>query len=262
MLITFLSAKGSPGVTTSVLALATQWPRTAIAVDLDPQGGDVLTGVGGGRHPAQHGIVELLVEARTTSLLDAMGRQVIRPAPHGPLVLAGFGAPGQAIDLPWDALARQLADVPGADVLADCGRFVLGHPIVTVLHHSDLVVLVTGSSLRAARAAARALPPIRRELARPSGAEPLTMVVVGPDMPYAADEIAAGCGIDLAGTLPRDRAAATVWSDGAQPGRAFRRSRLQRVAFDLARALADRAAARRVASPVLRPVLLNGAVQR
>lgn len=51
MLITFLSAKGSPGVTTAVLALATQWPRTAIAVDLDPQGGDVLAGVGGGPAP-------------------------------------------------------------------------------------------------------------------------------------------------------------------------------------------------------------------
>lgn len=262
MLITFWSAKGSPGVTTSVLALATQWPRTAIAVDLDPQGGDVLAGVGGGRHPAQHGIVELLVDARTTSLLAAISRQVIRPAPHGPLVVAGFGAPGQAVDLPWEALARQLADLPGADVLADCGRFTLGHPIATVLHHSDLAVLVTGSSLRAARAAARTLPPIRRELARPSSAEPLTMVVVEPDLPYTADEIAAGCAIDLAGTLPRDCAAAAVWSDGAQPGRGLRRSRLQRSALELARALADRAAAGRAAPPILRPVSLNGAVQR
>lgn len=191
-----------------------------------------------------------------------MGRQVVRPAPHGPLVLAGFGAPGQAANLPWEALARQLADLPGADVLADCGRFTLGHPIATVLHHSDLVVLVTGSSLRAARAAVRTLPPIRRELAGPGSAEPLTMVVVGPDLPYTADEIAAGCGIDLAGTLPRDRTASAVWSDGAQPGRAFRRSRLQQSAVELARALADRAAAGRADPPILRPVSLNGAVQR
>jgi hypothetical protein len=247
MLISLLSAKGSPGVTTSVLALAARWPRTAIAVDLDPQGGDVLAGVGGGRQPTRHGIVELLVEARNGSMLAAMGRQVVRPVPHSPPVLAGFGAPGQAANVPWDLIGSHLVDVPGADVLADCGRFAVDNPVSAVLRRSDLILLVTGSSLRIVRAAARTLPLIRREVGTAgdaiSGPGRLVLVIVGPDLPYTAEEIAGGCQAEVAGTLPHDPVAASVWSDGAPPGRGFQRSRLQRAAGVLASALADRAAA-------------------
>ncbi|QJY47797.1 hypothetical protein [Pseudonocardia broussonetiae] len=266
MLISFLSAKGSPGVTTAVLALATRWPRSAIAVDLDPQGGDILAGVGGGRQPARHGIVELLVEARTDSMLAAMGRQVVRPAPHSPPVLAGFGAPGQAANVPWDLLGSHLVDVPGADVVADCGRFTLDHPVSAVLRHSDLVVLVAGSSLRIVRAAARTLPLIRRELGTAgdaiSGPGRLVLVIVGPDLPYNAEEIAGGCQAEVAGTLPDDPVAASVWSDGELPGRGFQRSRLQRAAGVLARSLADRAMACREVRTPQPCVGINGRVLR
>lgn len=268
MLIALLSAKGSPGVTVSALALASQWPRPAIAVDFDPQGGDMLVGVGGGREPARHGIVELIVEARNLGLLAAMGRQVIRPATHGPPVLPGFGAPGQAATVPWDQLSRELTDLPNTDVIADCGRLTLDHPVVAVLHACDLAVVVTGSSLRGIRATARALPLIGRELALPADAAAagdsslsLTMVVVAPGVPYPAHEIARCCGTDVAGTLPYDPPSAAVWSDGAHPGRAFPRSPLQHAARDLARALAKRAAACRAAS-VAPTATLNGSVRR
>ncbi|MDN5750109.1 MAG: hypothetical protein L0H64_16620 [Pseudonocardia sp.] len=262
MLISFLSAKGSPGVTTAVLALAARWPRTAIAVDLDPQGGDILAGVGGGRQPVRHGIVELLVEARNTSMAAAMGRQVVRPTPHSPPVLAGFGAPGQAATVPWDLLGSHLVDVPGADVLADCGRFTLDHAVSAVLRRSDLVVLVTGSSLRSVRAAARTLPLIGREVGEANrGPGRLTLVIVGPDLPYTAEEIAGGCQIEVAGTLPHDSVAADVWLDGARPGRGFERSRLQRAAGVLAGELADRAAVCRGAGTPP-GVGLNGRVLR
>lgn len=266
MLISFLSAKGSPGVTTSVLALAARWPRAAIAVDLDPQGGDILAGLGGGRHPARHGIVELLVEARNESLHAAMGRHVVRPAPHSPPVLAGFGAPGQAANVPWDLVGSHLVDVPGADILADCGRFVLDHSVSAVLRRSDLVVLVAGSSLRVVRAAARTLPLIRRELGTAGEANhghgPVTLVIIGPDMPYTAEEIAGGCQTEVAGTLPCDPVAASVWSDGAPTGRGFQRSRLQRAAGVLARALAERATECRGAASSRPGAGLNGRVLR
>ena len=264
MLIALLSAKGSPGVTVSALALAAQWPRTAIAVDFDPQGGDVLVGVGGGHEPARRGIVELIVEARTVGMLAALGRQVARPAEHSPLVLPGFGAPGQAASVPWELLARELTDIPNTDVLADCGRFALDHPVAAVLHHCDLAVVVTGSSLRSIRATARTLPLIRRELAMPTGEAradaPLTLVVVAPDRPYAAHDIATSCGTDVIGTLPSDVSGAAVWSDGARPGRGFDRSPLARAACVLARRLAERAAGCRSAS--VAPAAVNGAARR
>lgn len=266
MLISFLSAKGTPGVTAAVLALAARWPRTAIAVDLDPQGGDILAGVGGGRQPTRHGIVELLVEARNENMLAAMGRQIVRLAPHSPPVLAGFGAPGQAANVPWDLIGSQLVDVPGADVLADCGRFAVDHSVAAMLRCSDLVVLVTGSSLRIVRAAARTLPLLRRQLGTTGDAisNPgrLVLVIVGPDLPYTAEEIASGCQAEVAGTLPHDPVAASVWSDGTPPGRGFQRSRLQRAAGVLARALAERASACREVRTPQPGVGLNGRVLR
>ena len=176
MLISFISAKGSPGVTTAVMAVASRWPRPAIATDLAPQGGDILTGIGGGDVSAAHGVVDVVVDARRTDLLTAMHKHVRRPAAHSPLVLAGFGAPGQASGIPWEPMTRQFTDLPGADVLADCGRFVVGHPVAATLRNSDLTVVVTGSSLRSIRATddaahprgARAAAPTTR--ARPGGA--------------------------------------------------------------------------------------------
>jgi len=47
-LIAFASVKGSPGVTTTVLALASVWPTSQhlIVAELDPAGGDLATRFG------------------------------------------------------------------------------------------------------------------------------------------------------------------------------------------------------------------------
>jgi MinD-like ATPase involved in chromosome partitioning or flagellar assembly len=267
MLISFISAKGSPGVTTAVMAVASRWPRPAIATDLDPQGGDILAGVGGGNVPATHGVVDVVVDARRTDLLAAMHQHVTRPAAHSPLVLAGFGAPGQATGIPWEPMTRQFTDLPGAEVLADCGRFVVGHPVVAALRNSDLTVVVTGSSLRSVRATARTLPLIRAELGLPpqrherGPAERLVLVVAAPNRPYDLGEIARACGSEVIGSLPHDPDSTQVWVDGAEPRRSFRRSALQHAAFDLAFALMDRATALRSAdAPVAATARLDGTI--
>ena len=241
VLISLVSAKGSPGVTTAALAVASCWPRTAIVADLDPQGGDVLAGLTGGRHHAGGGIVDVLVEARHGDLLGALRRHVTRPAAHGPLVLGGFGSPGQAAGVPWPPVAAVLADLPGADVVADCGRLVLGHPVVEVLRRSRLTLLVIGSSLRAVRAGARVVPQLRAELGLPADDdEAFGLLVVGPDDPYSVEEIEQACGAEVVGTLPDDPRAARVWTDAAPPRRGFARSALQRAAAVLADELAAR----------------------
>jgi hypothetical protein len=242
MLISLLSAKGSPGVTTAALALGSVWPRTALVVDVDPQGGDMLAGVSGGRQPADRGIVDVLTDARHGDPRTALARYVTRPAAHSPLLLAGFGAPGQAATVPWTPLAEVLDGLPDTDVLADCGRYQPGHPLAGLLRRSRFTLVVTGSSLRAVRAAARALPLVRTELGIPDEDGSIGLLVVDPDRPYTTAEIEQGCRTEVVGTLPHDPAAAGVWTDAGHPGRSFCRSRLQRAAAELADDLAERLA--------------------
>jgi MinD-like ATPase involved in chromosome partitioning or flagellar assembly len=243
VLITLISAKGSPGVTASTLALASCWPRSAVVVDVDPQSGDVLVGLDGGRRPSGPGIVDVLVEARHGDLLDALGRHVTRPVSHGPPVIAGFGAPGQATTVPWAPLARILTGLSGTDVLADCGRFCHGHPQAALLHESSLTIVVTGSSLRALRTTARVLPQLRDAAGvAVDDDEGIGLIVVGPDQPYSVQEIEGSCEAEVIGVLPHDADAARVWTDAAHPRRSFRRSALQRAASGLAQQIVARLA--------------------
>ncbi len=65
--VTFLSAKGSPGVTTTALLAAALWPRPALLLEADPAGGDVAARVpaaDGGLLDTSRGLLPLLTAAR------------------------------------------------------------------------------------------------------------------------------------------------------------------------------------------------------
>lgn len=243
MLISFVSAKGSPGVTTTALAVGSQWTRTAIVLDADPAGGDIPAGLGRADWPQGASLTELVVDARTVPVEAALRRRVHRAAEHSPLALAGFGVVGQAASVPWNRLIGALARLSDADVLADCGRYMPAGGVGPLIEGSDIVVLVTASSLRAARSTARIVPILSEALDIDQGDPQLSLIVVGPGKPYSSAEIAEGCGIPLLGEIPDDRTAAAVWSDGAHPTRSFHRSGLQREAGRIARLLARAAMA-------------------
>ncbi|MFC4945825.1 hypothetical protein [Pseudonocardia sp. GCM10023141] len=194
--------------------------------------------------------MDVVVTSRTMAVEEALRRHVYRAAEHCPLALAGFGGVGQAAGVPWDRLVGPLARLTGADVLADCGRYLSADGVRPLIEASDVVVLVTGSSLRAARSSARLVPVLCETLELDLGDPGLSLLVVGPGRPYASAEIAAGCGVPLLGELPDDHSAAVVWSDGAQPGRTFHRSALQRGARRIADLLAGTAADRAVTGSV------------
>ncbi|GAA1195005.1 hypothetical protein GCM10009608_33070 [Pseudonocardia alaniniphila] len=238
MLVGLVSAKGSPGVTTSALALASQWPRLALFLDADPFGGDVRAGLGGGDWPPAAGLAELVVDLRNTNLDQALNRRVHRPAPHAPPVLAGLGCVGQSASVPWSQLGSSLARIHAADVVADCGRFALVDGVEPLLRTCDALVLVTTSSLRAVRSAARISPQLQKAAGVEPGDPRVSLMVVAADEPYSAAEIAEGCRLPLLGDMPKDAGAAAVWSDGARPGRSFARSALQRTAGRMAERLA------------------------
>lgn len=237
-MIGLLSAKGSPGVTTTALALAAEWPRQALLLDADPFGGDVRAGLGCGEWPPAAGLAEVVADLRVTGLDEALSRRVHRPAPWAPPVLAGLGCVGQAATLPWTRIGTELARLHGADVVADCGRFAQADGVSGLLRTCDALVLLTGSSLRAARASARVAPQLAQELSVRPGDPRVSVLVLPPGEPYTGREVAEACGLPLLGELPDDPRAAGVWSDGERPWRGFGRSALQREIRHIAQRLA------------------------
>ena len=241
-LIVLCSAKGSPGVTTTALALAYAWPLTGddrvVMVEADPVGGDVASGFLRGTVGPDVGVAALAA-ARNQPFdialmseglaLDETGRRLVLPG------LSGL-VQGPRLDGLWSTLAELTSTSRDIHVIADLGRLVPGppHPLVV---RADAVVLVTTSSLRAvasARPVVRRLTETSTEQATPRR---VAAVVVGERRPYPADEVTDSLGVDLVGTIAWDPGIAAVLSDGEPMSRRFARSALVRSASVVARSL-------------------------
>lgn len=149
-LIALAADKGSPGVSTSAVALAAVWPRRALYAECDPHGGDLVY-----RMPAEHGgpldpnrgLVSLAVEARRGFDASVLPQHAQRLR-GGLEVMVGLGNADQAHGMAglWTPLGRafdRYADLPyGADVIADCGRIGPDSPTVELLAQSALVLLI------------------------------------------------------------------------------------------------------------------------
>ena len=242
MLIALCSAKGAPGVTTSGLALALSWPRPVLLAELDPSGGDVLAGYGRGEFSAG-GLSDLELAARRGGLARHLDSQLMRLDPEGRArLLPGLADPAGARHVNWDRLATVLASVEDGvtDVIADCGRLRAEHSPAAVVHRADAVVLVTGSTLRAVRAATQAMAELRGADGR---AGVVASLVIAPGEPYGEREIGEALGVPVVGSLPRDGKAAAVLSDGVPAGRLFAQSPLLRAARTVATRLVELAEA-------------------
>lgn len=232
MLIALCSAKGAPGTTTSGLALTLSWPQPVVLAELDPAGGDVLAGYGRAQTAAD-GLAEIEFAARRGDFIGHLEARLLRLDDAGRArLLPGLADPAGAGHVNWDRLAASLAALDGGttDALADCGRLRTEHFPTAVLQRADAVVLVTGSSLRAVRAAAQAGAELR---ALTGGAGLLAAIVVGPGEPYTEREIGEALDVPVLGSLPRDAKAAAVLSDGMPAGRLFGQSALMRAARTL-----------------------------
>ncbi len=235
--IAFASAKGSPGVTTAVAALAATWPadRGLLVAELDPAGGDLAV-----RYdlPAEPGLVTLAAAARrdldaatlfahTQPLPGAVGAdhatRRILPAP----VAVDQASASLA------ALRGRLSGVlasAGIDVLVDCGRLDPGSPVQRLATEADLLVVV----------ARPVVAEVHHLAARLDGLEPrgLSLLLVG-DRPYSVEEVAEAVGASPLGTLPADaRAAAALTVGDPHAVRVVRRSGLLRGALAIAERLA------------------------
>ncbi|MEY9926017.1 hypothetical protein ABH926_000637 [Catenulispora sp. GP43] len=149
-LIVLASDKGSPGVTTTAVALAGVWPRRAILAECDPSGGDLVY-----RAPAESGaplnpnigMLSLATTARHGLSAHQLEQHIQRM--HGGLELVvGLATGDQSAGLTglWPALGRAFDSLPDTDVIADCGRVDATGPALELMAAASLVVLIARTS--------------------------------------------------------------------------------------------------------------------
>jgi hypothetical protein len=210
-----ISPGGSPGVTTTALALALSWPRPVIVAECDPGGGDVLAGLFAGHLPAPRGLLGVAFEASRgqAAVLAELNTQLVPLDDTGTRrLLAGITDPRQAPGLSpvWPAIATGLA-TSVSDVIADCGRLDVGasQPL-SVLVEAAAVVIVLRPTLRQV-AAARPRVELASQLL--GGRDRLGLLLIGEHGLRPA-EIAQTLDVRVVGSLPDDRKTALVLSDG------------------------------------------------
>lgn len=246
-LISLLSAKGSPGVTTATVGLTMAWrgahpDRGALALDFDPIGGDTAGGVLRGAVSASAGILPLAT-ARDMDPHDALDMASVHLRADGSARLVP-GVPDEAraaaLPLAWDVISEVRADLHqgGTDVLVDAGRVDRAGLRAPWLADADLAALIVRPTLPAVIAAHRL------SAQWPAQRTPLHLVVVDGGSPYTTNEVAAAVGLPLLGVVPFDPASARVHSEGATPGRGFERSEYARCVRHLAAGLGAAASAR------------------
>jgi hypothetical protein len=237
-----ISPGGSPGVTTSALALALTWPKPVIVAECDPSGGDILAGLFAGHLKAPRGLLGVAFEAgRGPSAIAAeLSSQLVPLDDTGSRTfLAGISDPRQALGLSpvWPGIAMALAGFD-ADVIADCGRFDAGatQPL-SVLAEASVVLMVMRPTLRQVAAARPRIDMVSQVL---GGRDKLGLLLAGDHGLRPAD-VSRTLDIRVAASLPDDQATARVLSDGGG-----RRSRLDRAPLMRAATLAGRSIAQLV----------------
>ncbi len=230
--VALASAKGSPGVTTTALALGWAWPqrvgRRSLVVDADVAGSGIAAGFLQAHTPETGGVLALASEPRAVDAEALIDASLALDSTGDRLVLLGITDPAQARALPtlWPQLLAATRDLDDTDALVDVGRLGAAHEPTAVLEGADLAVLVVRSSL-ASVAAAR---PVLRRLRDVRGPGPVGVVLVGEHDPYGAGEVAGALGVDVIAVLAADPPAARVLSDGGATGPRFTRSALMRTA--------------------------------
>jgi hypothetical protein len=225
-IIAMVSAKGSPGVTTTALACALSWDRPVLLAECDPAGGDLLAGYLGALEIPPMGLLQLAVAELRGTADDDFNKQIIdldKRHPGRRLLLPGIADPVQAgtVRPTWPRLTEFFAGLerrePGHDVLADCGRLSSSATPWPLLHHADLVLLIVhAASLRTISPAMPTAAQLRRELTdhgRGPGSMGLLLIGSGP---YKATDIQQRLQVPLFGELPHDPRTAAALSTGGR----------------------------------------------
>jgi hypothetical protein len=219
-MIALVSAKGSPGVTSSALAFTLTWPGRCLMAECDPAGGDVLPGYLRGELDSQRGLAPLAVAELRGRMRDEFARQLVDldPPKRQRLVLPGVHDPAQSATVApvWPAIAHHLSNLSDVgQVIVDCGRITAPHFGWPLLHAADRVLLVVRGTLPSASHAVPAIPLLRKELSEHGSRDPSRLGLLVIDTgPYSPDEVSARLQVEIAAVLPADARTARVLSFG------------------------------------------------
>jgi MinD-like ATPase involved in chromosome partitioning or flagellar assembly len=232
MLWSLISAKASPGVTTTALAaVAASAEGEAMVAELDPAGADLAVRA------------QVAYEPPSLVALAAAGRRGLTPelvAAHtcviGPGLTVLFGPTdgtraSMLLTATGVALGQALAHLKGY-VFADCGRWSPGSPSSPILAAAATTVVV----LRPDPAEVEHVRCILPELG--TLAADVVVAVVGR-RPCSADEVAEVLGLDLIGVLENDPSTAGGLAR-AHSRKGVRRTPLVRSVASMVEALASR----------------------
>lgn len=229
MLVAVVSSKGSPGGSTSALAMALTWPRPVILAELDSRGGDVIWGYGRGQNIGPSGLLRLQMAAsRRATSSELLWNEVVElPGGGQRWFLPGLNQSRESGSVNWGTVVRALRAVEGVDVIADCGATFVDRDRTPrpVWSAADLVALAVRPTLPGVHAAQGGAAILRADLMSTGfGPDRLRAFVVacrhGYDRKKLAPELA-----DLAPVLdevvPYDPGSADVLSGLRDQGRRF-----------------------------------------
>ncbi len=239
-LIALASVKGSPGVTTTCLALAAAWPSPRrLVIEADPAGGDLGPWLG---LPPAPGLTGLAAAARHDHSSDLAWRHAHELAGGLTLVVAPAGAEQAGACLA--ALAGNAGTIFAAlaaepeTVIADCGRLDLGSPALAIAAHADMTLLMVRPRVSELSHLALRVDGLSR-----AGTRLALLLAPGAgrgraEAIYPAEEIAATLDLPVQASIPADpRGAADLVRYRGDLSK-IRRLPLARAAASLAAALA------------------------
>jgi MinD-like ATPase involved in chromosome partitioning or flagellar assembly len=226
------SVKGSPGVTTVVLALASVWPaeRGVLVAEADPDGGVLAVRRELGLEP---GLVTLAAAVRRGSGATSPHTQSLGEGVRAIVAPPSAEQTRAALSVAGDRLWGALDAMPG-DALVDCGRLTSTSPVLAITLQAAITLVVTRSRLEDVALLRERIPALRRE-----GVDP--HVVLCGDGPYHRDEVAATVEAPVIASIPHDRRTADAL-DSRSPRGVSPRSPLIRSARALSATLISRVA--------------------
>ncbi len=238
MLITLISAKGSPGTTTASVALAASCGpnQPALFIEIDPSGGDTeaLTGITG-----EPGLLRVANDLRRHVDPQVLPAYAASAPPGVDSILSPTSGAASAslLGSMAERIGPAFSKLP-MTVVADGGRWSPRQASAHRIAGSDVVLLVcrpTVSSIEHARHLVDAVRQVNRAV---------SVLLVG-DRPYGPVEVATALETSVVGALAWDPGAvASLWADGVS--KRWARSWLARTATACLDVLVTPAADRQV----------------
>ncbi len=228
MFLALTSASGSPGVSTTALALALNSPSAhTLLVEADAVGSSpTLAGYLLGNQYHNRSLINLVDAHRHGRLKTSLRDQVIELPDSEVALLPGLmhSAQADAMRPVWSPLGTHLAglSVDDTNIIVDAGRIGQQGAPIELIVNATTIAIVTRTTRPAVAALRASQTALRKKLSAVQSRASLGLILIG-ESPYSATDVAKATGLDVICVLP-DSSDAQVFSDG-MPMSKWRRRR-------------------------------------